>query len=291
MGSRPISPVWLVLAGIGSAQLGAACAKLLFGTIDPTAMVWLRLAVSALVFVALARPRVRGRTPAAWLTVVAFGAALGTMNWATYQAFARIPLGVAVAIGFAGPLVLAAVLSRRARDLAWVALAAVGVALPALERTELDPAGLGFALLAGTMWATYILLSAHTGRRWDGIEGLALASVVATVLLAPVAVPAGGGDLLDPRVLVLGVVVGLLSSAIPYACDLLALRRIRADVFSILMCLEPAAAALAGMVVLGEFLSPVQWLAVLSVMVASVGATRSREPTAAPVPVAEPVPD
>ena len=196
-----------------------------------------------------------------------------------------------MAIGFAGPLVLAAVLSRRVRDLAWVALAALGVALPAFERTELDLTGIGFALLGATMWATYILLSARTGRRWDGVEGLALASVVATVLLAPFAVPAGGEDLLDPTILLLGAAVGLLSSAIPYAFDLFALRRIQPNVFSILMCLEPAAAALAGIVVLGEFLSPLQWLAVASVMVASVGATRNREPITEPLPVAEPVPD
>jgi inner membrane transporter RhtA len=284
MGRRPISPVWVVLAGIASAQLGAAVAKDLFGRIDPTGMVWLRMATAALVFMALARPRARGRTRTEWLTVIAFGVALCGMNWATYQAFARIPLGLAVAIGFSGPLVLAAVLSRRARDLIWVGLAALGVALPAFEPAELDLTGIGFAILAGAMWATYILLSAQTGRRWDGIEGLAVASVVATALLAPFAVRASGSDLLDPTILLVGAGVGLLSSAIPYACDLVALRRMRPDVFSILMCLEPAAAALAGIVVLGEFLSALQWLAVLSVMVASVGATRSRERIAEPVP-------
>ncbi|HEX5089333.1 MAG TPA: EamA family transporter [Nocardioides sp.] len=280
---RTISPVWVVLAGIGSAQLGAAVAKNLFGRVDPTGVVWLRLATSALVFVVIARPRLHGRTRADWLTVVGFGLALGAMNWSTYQAIARIPLGLAVAIGFSGPLVLAAALSRRPRDLVWVGLAAIGVGLPALGHADLDVAGIGFALLAATMWATYILLSARTGKRWEGVEGLAVASAVAAVLLAPFAVRTAGDALLDPRILVVGATVGLLSSAIPYACDLVALRRIRADVFSILMCLEPAAAALAGMLVLGEFLSPLEWLAVLCVMVASVGATGSRERVAEPV--------
>jgi inner membrane transporter RhtA len=284
MARRPISPVWVVLAGIASAQLGAAVAKNLFGRIDPTGMVWLRMATAALVFVVLARPRTRGRSRTDWLTVIGFGVALCSMNWATYQAIARIPLGLAVAIGFSGPLVLAAVLSRRVRDLVWVGLAGLGVALPAFERAELDLAGIGFALLAAAMWATYILLSARTGRRWDGIEGLAMAGVVATALLAPFAVRASGKELLDPTILLVGAAVGLLSSAIPYACDLVALRRIRPNVFSILMCLEPAAAALAGIVVLREFLSPLQWVAVVSVMVASLGATRSREPIAEPVP-------
>jgi inner membrane transporter RhtA len=281
---RPLSPVWLVLTGIASVQLGAAVAKHLFGTIEPTAMVWLRLVTSAVVLVAVARPGLRGRSRDDWVTVVAFGITLGTMNWAIYQAFSRIPLGLAVTFEFAGPLVLAVVMSRRARDLVWVGLAALGVGLLGFEPTDIDLAGVGFALLAAASWAAYILLSARTGRRWPGLDGLAMASVVATVLLTPVAVPAGGSDLLDPTVLALGAAVGLLSSVIPYSAELVALRTIRPPVFSILMSLEPAAAALAGMIVLQEFLSPLQWVAVVAVTVASVGATRSRDTIAEPVP-------
>ena len=290
MTRRQISPIWLVLAGIASVQFGAAVAKHLFDQIEPTAMVWLRLATSSLVLLAVARPRLRGRTRADWVTVLAFGVILGTMNWAIYQSFARIPLGLAVTIEFAGPLVLAVVMSRRARDLVWVALAALGVGLLGFEKTDLDLAGIGFALLAGAAWAAYILLSAQTGRRWPGLDGLAMASVVATLLLTPLAVPQGGADLTDPTILLLGASVGLLSSVIPYSAELTALRRIRPGVFSILMSLEPAAAALAGMLVLQEFLSVVQWVAVAAVMVASVGATRSRsdEPGGG---IGEPVPD
>jgi inner membrane transporter RhtA len=273
-----------VLAGIASVQLGAAVAKHLFGTIDPTAMVWLRLVTSALVLVAVARPDLRARSRSDWLTVVAFGITLGTMNWAIYQSFARIPLGLAVTIEFAGPLVLAVVMSRRARDLLWVGLAAVGVGLLGFERADLDLVGILFALLAAASWAAYILLSARTGRRWPGLDGLAMASVVATVLLTPMAIPAGGADLVDAKVLALGAAVGLLSSVIPYSAELTALRTIRPDVFSILMSLEPAAAALAGMLVLQEFLSPLQWAAVVAVTVASVGATRSQDTIAEPVP-------
>jgi len=287
---RQISPIWLVLAGIASVQFGAAVAKHLFDQIEPTAMVWLRLATSSLVLLALARPRLRGRTRVDWVTVLAFGVILGTMNWAIYQSFARIPLGLAVTIEFSGPLVLAVAMSRRARDLVWVALAALGVGLLGFEKTDLDLAGMGFALLAGAAWAAYILLSAQTGRRWPGLDGLAMASVVATALLTPLAVPQGGADLTDPTILLLGAAVGLLSSVIPYSAELMALRRIRPGVFSILMSLEPAAAALAGMLVLQEFLSVVQWVAVAAVMVASVGATRSRadEPGGG---IGEPVPD
>ena len=276
--------MWLVLAGIASVQFGAAVAKDLFGQIDPTALVWLRLATSAVILMLFARPRTRGRTRADWLTVVAFGVALGLMNWSIYQSFARIPLGVAVTIEFAGPLVLAVVMSRRARDLVWVALAALGVGLLGFEKTELDPVGVGFALLAGAAWAAYILLNVKTGSQWAGLDGLAVASVVATLLLAPWAIPAGGSDLLDPKILMIGAMVGVLSSVIPYATDMMALRSIRPGVFSILMSLEPAAAALVGIVVLEEFLTPVQWVAVASVMVASIGATRSRDTLSEPVP-------
>jgi len=283
---RTINPVWLVLLGIASVQLGAAVAKDLFGRIDPTALVWLRLLTSTVILLLLARPRLRGRTRADWLVVVAFGTTLAVMNWAIYQAFARIPLGLAVAVEFSGPLVLAAVMSRRARDLLWVGLAGLGVGLLGIEPTEIDLAGIGFALLAGATWATYILLSAQTGRRWEGLDGLAVASLAGVLLLSPWAIPAGGDALADPAIWALGAAVGLLSSVVPYSAEMMALRTIRPAVFSILMSLEPAAAALAGMIVLGEFLTAVQWVAVASVMVASVGATRGRDTL-----VAEPAPD
>jgi inner membrane transporter RhtA len=270
--------VWLVLGGILSVQFGAAIAKGLFDRVDPTAMVWLRLATSAVVLVALARPRLsrlRGRSREDWEVAVAFGVSLGVMNWAIYQSFARIPLGLAVTIEFVGPLTLAVLGSRRWRDLVWVVLAGVGVALLGLDPGAMNAPGVAFALLAGAAWAAYILLSGRTGRRWAGLDGLAVASVVAMLLLTPVAIGTGGSDLLDPTVIGIGVAVGLLSSVIPYSLELVALRSLSARVFSILMSLEPAAAALAGVLVLRELLSPPQLLAIACVVAASVGATRS----------------
>jgi inner membrane transporter RhtA len=272
--SPRVSPIWLVLLGILSVQLGAGVAKSLFDEVAPTTIVWLRLSTSALVLLVIARPTVRGRARSDWLLVVAFGVALGLMNWAIYQSFARIPLGLAVTLEFVGPLALAVAGSRRARDLLWVLLAAAGVAMLGIEGGPLSVAGVLFALLAGAMWACYILLSARTGRRWPGLDGLAFASLAATALLAPFAVARGGDDLADGRVLLIGALVGLLSSVVPYSCEMVALRSLRASVFSILMSLEPAAAALAGMLVLGEFLTARQWLAMACVVVASVGATR-----------------
>ncbi|WP_245916845.1 EamA family transporter [Nocardioides gansuensis] len=282
--STRLGPVWLVLVGIVSVQVGAAVAKDLFGTVDPTAMVWLRLVTSALVLVAIARPQLRGRSRDDWLVAAGFALSLGIMNWAIYQSFARIPLGIAVTIEFVGPLTLAVVGSRRARDLLWVGLAAVGVLLLGLEPADLSVAGVAFALLAGAAWAAYILLSASTGRRWPGLDGLAVASVLATVLMTVPAVLAGGSTLLDPRVLVIGALVGLLSSVVPYSCEMVALRSLAPSVFGILMSLEPAAAALAAIVVLHELLSPLQWLAVACVVVASGGATRSRPLHSEPAP-------
>jgi inner membrane transporter RhtA len=276
--------VWLVVVGILSVQLGAGIAKNLFDDADPTTLVWLRLATSAVVLAAIARPALRGRTPEDWRVAVAFGVTLLTMNWAIYQSFARIPLGIAVTIEFLGPLALAVTGSRRPRDLLWALLAAVGVALLGLERGEVTLAGVGFALLAAVAWAAYILLSASTGRRWPGLEGLTVASVVATVLLTPFLVLFSGRGLGQPHVLVAGALVGLLSSVIPYSCEITALRSIRPSVFGILMSLEPAAAALAGIVVVHEFLTPVQWLALACVVVASVGATRTESRLSAPVP-------
>lgn len=270
--------IGLVLVGIASVQLGAGVAKNLFDEVSPTGMVWLRLASSALVLLAIARPRLGGRDRTDWLTVLGFGLSLGLMNWAIYQSFSRIPIGIAVTIEFIGPLAVAVFGSRRPRDLAWAGLAAVGVLLLGAERADLDPLGVGFAFLAGASWAGYILLSAHTGRRWEGLDGLAVASIVAVLLLSPALAATDRDPLVDPRIILLGVAIGLLSSVIPYSCELVALRRLRPALFGVLMSLEPAAAALAGLLVVGEHLTVVQWLAIGCVVAASVGATRMAAP-------------
>src|SRR5262245_54325726 len=269
-----LSPVWLVLIGIGSVQFGAAISKGQFGEIPPVGMVFLRLVTSSLILLALARPRLTGRTATDWRPVLALGLALGAMNWSFYESFARIPLGVAVTIEFIGPLAVSAVGSRRPRDLMWVGLAALGITLFGVGPTQIDALGFGLALLAGACWALYIVSTVATGRRWTGVDGLALASTVATVAIAPFAVAIAGDRLLEPRLLLLGALVGLLSSAIPYALEMAALRTLPPRVFGILMSLEPAAAALVAAVVLQEWLTPLQLLAIACVTAASVGAAR-----------------
>ncbi|WP_345558623.1 EamA family transporter [Streptomonospora halophila] len=273
-----VPPTWFVLIGILSVQAGAGVASRLFAVLPPSAVVWLRLLTSAVVLLALARPALRGRTRADWMVAVGFGVCLATMNFAIYQSFARIPLGIAVTIEFLGPLSVAVIGSRRRIDLLWVALAGAGVVLLGRSDGDITLAGVLFALLAGAAWAGYILLSAATGRRFHGMSGLAVASVAGTVLVAPAGIAAGGSALLDPRLLLIGLAIGLLSSVVPYTLEMQALRRMPPRVFGILMSLEPAAAALVGLVLLGEFLSAWQWLAIGCVVAASVGATRRREP-------------
>ncbi|MEE9964770.1 MAG: EamA family transporter [Propionicimonas sp.] len=272
---RWLSPVWLVIGAIVSVQVGAAFAKSLFELAPPTAIAWLRMAVAALVLMLVARPRLTGRGWAEWRVVIGYGIALATMNWAIYMSFARIPLGLAVTIEFLGPLALALVGSRRALDLVWVALAGIGVALLGVFPVTVDWIGVGFALLAGAGWAAYILLGRRTGVSWSGVTGVSMGAVVgATVFLIP-GIVTGGSALLQPKVLLLGAAVAIMSSVIPYGLEMVALRSISPGVFGILMSLEPAAAALAALVILGEQLGWVEIVAMTCVIVASAGATRT----------------
>lgn len=272
--------MWLVLIGILSVQFGAAISKDQFGEIPPLGMVLLRLFTSALILLAVARPRLAGRSAADWRPVLILGLALGAMNSAFYASFARIPLGVAVTIEFIGPLAVAALGSRRPRDLAWAGLAALGIVLFGAGPTTIDPLGFALALTAGGCWALYILATVGTGRRWPGVEGLAVSSVIATIAVAPFAIAVAGSRLLDPQLLALGAAVGLLSSVIPYSLEMAALRTLPARVFGILMSLEPAVAALVGVLLLHEWLTPLQLIAMGCVIAASIGAARFSEPPA-----------
>ncbi|HQY99613.1 MAG TPA: EamA family transporter, partial [Propionicimonas sp.] len=270
-----LSPVWLVIGSIISVQVGAAFAKSLFALTAATAVAWLRMAVAAAIFWVIARPRITGRTWPEWRVVLGYGVALATMNWAIYMSFARIPIGLAVTIEFLGPLGIAVFGSRRPRDLVWVALAAIGVALLGVFPVTVDWVGVGFALLAGAGWAAYILLSKQTGRYWSGVTGVSMGSLVgATVFLIP-GLLAGGASLWQPQVLLLGSLVAVMSSVIPYGLEMVALRSLPAGVFGILMSVEPAAAALAAWLVLSEQLSAVEVAAMACVIVASVGSTRT----------------
>ncbi len=297
LGATP--PAVLVLTGIVSVQVGAGLAARLFSQVPPAAVTGLRLWTAAVLLAVLGARGLRREITGlirrrAWTdgaVVVAFGLTLAVMNYSIYQAFARIPLGVAVTVEFLGPLAVAVAASRRVLDLAWVVLAGAGVALlsraggaPAATAGHpgagpavagLDLAGLLFALAAAVSWAVYILLSAATGRRFPGSSGLTVAMAVAALAVTPSGLLAGGRSLLRPAVLGTGAAIGLLSSIIPYSLELETLRRVPAKVFGIWMSLEPAVAALVGLVMLGQSLSLAEWAAIGCVTVASAGAALS----------------
>jgi inner membrane transporter RhtA len=263
----------LVMGAIASVQIGAAIATTLFDELGPAGTVLLRTGFAAVVLVLLWRPRLRGRPAAALRDAVVFGLALAGMNLSFYGALDRIPLGIAVTFEFTGPFLVAVAGSRRASDLLWVALAAGGIVLlsPGIHGS-LDVTGTLLALLAGAFWAAYIVLAARVGRAFSGGQGLSIAMVVATLVLLPSGIAAGGGDLGDPSLLAVGLAVALLSSAIPYSLELEALRRLPKGTFGVLMSLEPAVAALVGLVALGQGLSANELVAIGLVVAASAGA-------------------
>ncbi len=266
----------LLLIGGLTTQFGAAFAVTLFDQVGPSGTVFLRLALAALVLLALWRPVVRGHDGRDLRLVLWLGLTLGVMNWGFYHAIDHIAIGPAVTIEFLGPMGVALWGSRRAVDVVWVLLAAVAVVVladPLGGGAGLDAAGVGFAVLAGAAWAAYIPLSARVGRGWEQASGLAVAMVVGALVVAPTGLAAGGSDLLHPALLGAGLLVALGSSVVPYSLEMFALRRLPEHVFGVLMSLEPAIACLAGWLVLGQGLSGTDGLAVALVVVASAGAT------------------
>ncbi|MFD7134367.1 DMT family transporter [Streptomyces sp. NPDC059894] len=286
-----LGPVGLVLAGGVSVQFGGALAVMLMPRAGALGVVTLRLVVAAVVLLLVCRPRLRGHTRADWGTVVAFGIAMAGMNGLFYQAVARIPLGLAVTLEVLGPLALSVLASRRAVNLVWAGLALAGVfLLGGGGFGDLDLVGAAFALGAGAMWAAYIVFSARTGRRFPQADGLALAMAVGALLFLPLGIAESGAKLADPVTLGLGAAVALLSSVLPYTLELLALRRLPASTFAILMSLEPALAAAAGFLVLDQALSAMEAAAIALVIAASMGAVRTQvgrgKPPVPPAPEA-----
>jgi inner membrane transporter RhtA len=278
-----VLPAAMIIIGIVSVQYGAGLADRLFGQVPPAAVTGLRLWTSALAMVLISgrgfirsvRDLKERRAVADAAIAISFGISLAVMNFAIYQSFARIPLGVAVTIEFLGPLAVAVAGSRHLRDIGWVVLAATGVVLLTQGgHGHLNLTGVLFAGLAAVCWAAYIVLSSATGRRFPGSAGLAIAMVVSAVIVTPPALIAGGSAIFRPAVLATGAAIGILSSVIPYRLELESLRRIPMRLFGVWMSLEPAVAALIGLALLGQHLSAVQWLAICCVMVACAGAAQ-----------------
>ncbi len=274
--SRPPASA-ILLCAIVSFQLGAAFATRIFDHTGVIGAVFLRNAIGALLLLPFARPRLRGRDRRDLLPLVILGVLLATMNGCFYQALDRLPQGVAVTIEFLGPLSVAVVTSRRRLDLVWVCMAAAGVVMftgtTDIRGAELT--GLLFALGAAASWSGYILAVPRVGKLWPGYDGLAGSLVVSALLLAPLGARHAVGSLGSPRILGLAVAVGVFSTALPYMLEFSALRRMPARVYGVLTSLEPVAAAAVGLLVLGQHLRPIELLAGLLIVGASVGVTQT----------------
>src|SRR4051794_34506012 len=264
-----------------SVQFGAALGATLFDTLGPGGASLLRQGFAAVVLLAIWRPRLGAHPASALRLALAFGLTLGLMNLCFYEALDRIPLGVCVTIEFIGPVAVAVAFSRRALDLMWVVLAVAGIVLLAdpFGAGSVDPTGLAYILTAGACWAVYIVLAQRATRVFDGSTGLALAAAVAWLVpLGPALTETGVGDLLAPGALAIGLAVACLSSVVPYSLESESLRRMPANVFGVLMSLEPAVAAVAGFVVLGQRLGAPELVAIALVITASIGVTRTAGP-------------
>ncbi len=292
MPSRPSSilvPILVLLVAMLSVQAGASLAKQLFPAVGASGATAFRLVFASLIMAALLRPwRVR-RPSGALRPLLLYGIVLGAMNLMFYHSLRTIPLGIAVALEFTGPLALAVFSSKRRLDFLWVALAALGLwLLLPLEsaQTRLDPVGMALALGAGACWALYIVFGQRVSSHY-GMQGAALGTAIAALCIAPIGIVQAGSALFDANLLPLALGMALLSSAIPYSLEMIALARLPAQTFSILMSVEPAIGALSGLLFLGERLTPAQWLAMGCIMLASIGCAITVAPRKPAAPTLE----
>jgi inner membrane transporter RhtA len=284
---RTLAPVATILVAMVSIQSGAALAKQLFPVVGAAGASALRLIFAAAILLLVWRPfggnRMDSVGPAERRAVVLYGVSLGAMNLLFYLALERIPLGLAVAFEFSGPLTIALIRSRRALDFLWVVCAVFGLALllPIGSATRLDPIGVAFALGAGVCWALYIVFGQSAGAAMHGGVAVALGMSIAAVIVLPVGVVSAGRSLLSWGAARTAIGVAILSSALPYSLEMYALKRMPAHTFGVLMSVEPAIGALSGLVFLREELSSLQWMGIALIMVASIGSTvisRKTEP-------------
>ena len=286
----PAASVLLLLVAMSSIQLGASLAKTLFHTIGAPGAVALRTALATLMLAAVLRPWRARVTAASWPVLAVYGVSLGVMNFLYYMALRTVPLGITVSLEFTGPLLVAVLTSRRASDFLWIVLAAVGLSLLlpiGHAHAGIDPTGAVFALGAGGCWALYIVFGQKAGAEL-GAQAVALGSIIASVIVVPIGIAAAGTALFSAAALPYGLAIALLSTAFPYTLEMIALTRLPARTFGILMSIEPVFGALAGRLILHELLSALQWIAIALIILASIGTTWTAAPQRTP-PV--PVPD
>ena len=270
-------PIALLLAAMASVQAGASIAKTLFPVVGPVGMVTVRIALGTIVLCMIMRPWRARITADTWRPLAIYGATLGVMNLFYYLALNRLPLGIAVAIEFTGPLAVAVFASRRLIDFGWIVLAAAGLLLllpVAHIGVGIDPLGGLYALAAGACWALYIIYGQKAGAD-HGTQTVAIGSLISALIVVPIGLIDRGQTLFSSSVLLPGLAVGVLSTALPYTLEMFALTRLPARTFGILMSIEPAFGALIGYFYLHEWLTAVQWTAIGLVIAASIGATAS----------------
>jgi inner membrane transporter RhtA len=264
----------ILLVAMVSVQFGASFAKSIFPAAGPAGTVALRVGLSTVVLWAILRPWREWPSRAAWKPLLVYGVVLGTMNLCFYQALQSLPLGIAVAIEFLGPVTVALLASHRPADFLWIALAVGGLLalLPIAGGRGVDPVGCAFALAAAACWALYIWIGRSAAEAY-GPRSVAVGSLVASLFVVPIGIAQAGSHLLDPHVLWIGLLVAILSSALPYTLEMMVLTRMPTKTFSTLMSLDPVMGAIAGLVVLGEHLQLREWAAIFAIMAASAGAT------------------
>jgi inner membrane transporter RhtA len=267
----------LVLTGIASVQTGSAIARTLFDELGAPGVAFLRLTIAAILMLVILRPAVRSWSRKAWRAAALLGVAMAGMNVVFYLSLKTVPLGVAVTVEYLGPLLLALVQTRRWIDLMWALLAGAGVALLGLDTSSGIPlTGLLLAFLAGLFWVSYILASSHIGTVVPGVNGLAVALAISAAIVLPVGWSGASEAFSEPSLLLVAAAVAVLSSVVPYGLELTALRRLPTRVFGVLMSLQPAAAAIAGLLILDQRLGVREIVALVMVSAASTGITLSR---------------
>ncbi|WP_201192897.1 threonine/homoserine exporter RhtA [Pseudomonas fluorescens] len=282
-------PVGLLLIAMASIQSGASLAKSMFPVVGAQGTTTLRLIFASVIMLLLLRPWRAKLTAKSLRTVIVYGIALGGMNLLFYMSLRTVPLGIAVALEFTGPLAVAIYASRRAIDFLWVALAAAGLMLlipTGATSSGIDPLGAGYALGAGVCWALYILFGQKAGAD-NGVQTAALGVMIAALFVTPFGIAHAGTALLTFSVIPVAIGVALLSTALPYTLEMVALTRMPTRTFGTLMSIEPAFGALSGLLFLQEFLTLSQWLAILCIILASVGATLTMGSTAKPAIAAD----
>jgi len=285
-GSRIIVPIAAALLAMVSVQTGASIAKTLFPVVGPIGTVALRIGFGTLVLVIALRPWRTRISKTNWQPLALYGVSIGVMNLCFYLALSRIPLGIAVALEFTGPLAVAVLSSHRPVDFLWIALAlgGLGLILPIAHTGRgINPVGVLFALGAGACWALYIVFGRKTGVD-HGAQSVALGSLISAVIVVPAGVLSAPPALFSRSVMLLGLAVGILSTALPYALDMMALTRLPARTFGVLMSLDPAIGALCGWLFLDEQLTALQWTAIVLIILASAGSASTIQGVPAPVP-------